>query len=531
MAKDGKPKVNPYQKRSLDDAFLLWATLGLFGAHHFYLHRYFFGVLYLLTLGLFFGGWLIDFFRMRELVKDSNEKMENPDLKDRKLASDAYALWFPFGIFGLHHAYIGNRDLAIVYACTLGMFFIGWLADLYFMSYHIDEARRKEEKSMFVSRRQEYLVVTAILCVSLLYIITQYTNITQVWNSALSYIQKIYQTHEFPINERLFCKPDDDILLLVAIYSGTKEGMERQFVRQKWGSYAKRNKRIRLLFFIGLTSNETDSNNIKRESKMYHDIIQINSTDTYRTLTLKSFAFFRWSQQFCKGAKYLLKIDCDMQIDLKRLFSVLERGNVFDAFQCGVILRNMHPFRTLGHKWFISRETYAKDVWPNYCYGPAYIVSNRIAAKIANLSIPKDPFPVDDVYMTGILREILKEEIRQDVLQFSPSHYIKTDTKVVNGNITTYIKPVIVKDIRNVDVKKKPVIVKGIRNVDVKQKPVVVNIRNVDVKQKPVTLKDIRNVAVKQKPIIMKDILNVSLKQTQKSIKDIRNMTAEQKSI
>ncbi|KAK3088182.1 hypothetical protein FSP39_015816 [Pinctada imbricata] len=296
-------------------------------------------------------------------------------------------------------------------------------------------------------------VIFAAIIVSL-YFSTSNVYVTQVWNLLISTLHK----PEFPINEKLFCEPDDNLLLLVAVFSGVDQGMERQFIRQNWGSYARKNNRIRLLFFIGLTVNEMDTHDIKRESQMYHDLIQFNSTDTYRNLTFKSFAYLRWSQQFCKSAKYLLKIDCDMQIDLKRLIGVLDRGNVIDSFQCGRIHVNQRPVRTLGHKWFIPKEIYPENVWPLYCYGPAYIISNRIASKIANLSIPKDAFPVDDVYITGILREKLKEKISNDILIVSSKHYIETDTKVINvkGKVTTYIKPVQVKDIQNKGVQKKP---------------------------------------------------------------------------
>lgn len=39
-------------------------------------------------------------------------------------------LWFFLGLFGGHRFYIGSYGLAVVYLFTLGLFGIGWLADL-----------------------------------------------------------------------------------------------------------------------------------------------------------------------------------------------------------------------------------------------------------------------------------------------------------------------------------------------------------------------------------------------------------------
>ena len=49
---------------------VLCLTLGWAGAHHFYLKRNTFGIIYLLSFGLFGIGWLYDLFRVDSLVLD-----------------------------------------------------------------------------------------------------------------------------------------------------------------------------------------------------------------------------------------------------------------------------------------------------------------------------------------------------------------------------------------------------------------------------------------------------------------------------
>ena len=54
-------------------AYLLWLTLGWFGAHHFYLGRWHQGVFCFCTVGGFFGvGWLSDLWYMSQYLDDAN---------------------------------------------------------------------------------------------------------------------------------------------------------------------------------------------------------------------------------------------------------------------------------------------------------------------------------------------------------------------------------------------------------------------------------------------------------------------------
>ena len=75
--------------------------LGLLGAHHFYLRRPLFGIIYLFTFGLFGAGFVVDLFRLPILVDRANEDLiKPPRMNKKKYTDDAYVLWFPFGILG-----------------------------------------------------------------------------------------------------------------------------------------------------------------------------------------------------------------------------------------------------------------------------------------------------------------------------------------------------------------------------------------------------------------------------------------------
>ena len=99
------------------------SPLGIFGAHHFYLQRYMNGAFYACTFGMFGFGWIFDMFRLPVLY----ERFADED--KHKYPDEAYLYWFPFGIFGLHHFYLGNKKWGLLYLCSLGCLLIGWIID------------------------------------------------------------------------------------------------------------------------------------------------------------------------------------------------------------------------------------------------------------------------------------------------------------------------------------------------------------------------------------------------------------------
>jgi len=52
--------------------YLLWFFLGSLSAHRFYLGKIGTGILYLVTFQLFGIGWIIDFFRIGDMVDNYN---------------------------------------------------------------------------------------------------------------------------------------------------------------------------------------------------------------------------------------------------------------------------------------------------------------------------------------------------------------------------------------------------------------------------------------------------------------------------
>jgi TM2 domain-containing membrane protein YozV len=63
-------------RRSIVIAYILWALVGYLGVHRFYLRDWGWGVLYLLTGGLFSIGWFVDAFLIPGRVDERNREFE-----------------------------------------------------------------------------------------------------------------------------------------------------------------------------------------------------------------------------------------------------------------------------------------------------------------------------------------------------------------------------------------------------------------------------------------------------------------------
>lgn len=106
------------------DLFLLWFLGGFFGIHHFALKRWFHGIAYLLTFGLFGIGWIYDGFRLYRLkpYRDGSRHTETT-------LSEAYVFLAVAGLFGWHWLYLGNTRRFLLCFFTLNFLGTGWLID------------------------------------------------------------------------------------------------------------------------------------------------------------------------------------------------------------------------------------------------------------------------------------------------------------------------------------------------------------------------------------------------------------------
>lgn len=131
--------MQPQNSHSIVVGYLAW-IFGFIGAHRFYYGKPITGTIWFFTLGLFFIGWIIDFFLIPQMDKEADQKYMDVDGESEY--SIAWILLFFLGIFGVHRMYLGKWISGLIYLCTLGLFGLGILYDLWTLNDQIDEKNR-----------------------------------------------------------------------------------------------------------------------------------------------------------------------------------------------------------------------------------------------------------------------------------------------------------------------------------------------------------------------------------------------------
>ncbi|XP_076766368.1 beta-1,3-galactosyltransferase 5 isoform X2 [Xylocopa sonorina] len=145
--------------------------------------------------------------------------------------------------------------------------------------------------------------------------------------------------------------------------------------------------------------------NILNESKKHNDLLQGDFLDSYQNLTLKHLMGLRWASSEC-AATFLIKTDDDIVIDIFEVVKFLVDRRIKENALSGYVLTKMKPVRILNSKWFVTKEEFPYNVYPDFLSGWFYVTSLKIAQLLVRTSENfKNLFWIDDVFITGILRE------------------------------------------------------------------------------------------------------------------------------
>lgn len=212
--------------------------------------------------------------------------------------------------------------------------------------------------------------------------------------------------HSPSSSERCQC----GIELLILVKSSINHFDRRDAIRKRWrlidpGA-------VMVNFLVGKDDHDEISDDLLQEANQHQDMIVGDFHDTYRNLTAKSTLALQWSNDSCKNFESLLLVDDDIQLQLQLILDALRARK-----KTGETLRDLEKVHCLHQyqpkpralrsgKWAVSEEQYDHPIYPAACTGPAILMSNRAVKILGDTAeVTNSHFPIDDVYISGILRE------------------------------------------------------------------------------------------------------------------------------
>lgn len=241
-------------------------------------------------------------------------------------------------------------------------------------------------------------------------------------------------------NEDACRGPGAPPFLLILVCTAPENLNQRNAIRSSWGGQREtQGLRVQTLFLLGEPSAQhptsgSRENHLAQESAAQGDILQAAFQDSYRNLTLKTLSGLNWAEKHCPMARYILKTDDDVFVNVPELVSELvRRGGHWEQWKRGMqphteaevgdeewegggpTLENypvpllylgrvhwrVHPSRAPGGKHRISEEQWP-PTWgpfPPYASGTGYVLSASAVQLILKVASRAPPLPLEDVFV------------------------------------------------------------------------------------------------------------------------------------
>ncbi|KAL1267417.1 hypothetical protein QQF64_032780 [Cirrhinus molitorella] len=212
---------------------------------------------------------------------------------------------------------------------------------------------------------------------------------------------------DFIINEPKKCETNVPFLVIL-ITTTHKEFDARQAIRETWGDESTfSDLRIITLFLLGRSTDAVLNQMVEQESEIFHDIVVEDFIDSYHNLTLKTLMGMRWVATFCNQAKYVMKTDSDIFVNMDNLVYKLLKPATKPRrrYFTGYVI-NGGPIRDMRSKWYMPRDLYPESKYPPFCSGTGYVFSADVAELIYKTSLHTRLLHLEDVYVGVCLRKL-----------------------------------------------------------------------------------------------------------------------------
>lgn len=226
----------------------------------------------------------------------------------------------------------------------------------------------------------------------------------------------------------------DEVDLLFVIISTGGHFLERQAIRETWGSMPDLfDVHSQRLFVIGYQQHSGFYRDLVNEASHEHDLLYLTVGD--HSTTMKELQAYRWLETYCSKVQYVFKTEDDLFVNSPLLHELVrelktkpndtERRNLHgasldimfhiqttttvDKFLFGWAYQAGRPERNnTGSPYRVSFDEYPKELYPRYCSGFGYFMNYKTRNVLTSEGFNDQyPFRFADIYITGILPERL----------------------------------------------------------------------------------------------------------------------------
>ena len=191
----------------------------------------------------------------------------------------------------------------------------------------------------------------------------------------------------------------------------------RQSIRRTWANLKLLEEyfpklKLKLLFLVDIDSKS--ERKIELEYLYHDDIVQIeNLGEQYEYVTEREAGLYQFIKLHCKQTKFIFKTDDDIFINSFLLLSFLNNqmslSNQYSLFgfpiEHGLVVR--HTDSLVGQRYIITKDEYSCPRYPTFLSGFGYLMSYQTLTLFSQAySVDRKPFPLSDVYFTGLLAEM-----------------------------------------------------------------------------------------------------------------------------
>ncbi|XP_014789583.1 lactosylceramide 1,3-N-acetyl-beta-D-glucosaminyltransferase [Octopus bimaculoides] len=199
-----------------------------------------------------------------------------------------------------------------------------------------------------------------------------------------------------------------NIVFLFAVKSYPENYELRKAIRETWGTYINPSSKSKILFYMGQSSRPEVNIKVAEESNRFEDIFQGQFIDSFERQSLCTLTAFKYILITYAQIRFLFKVDDSTFINIPHLIRVLKSNEyLLHNFIMGRVMNYTQPQRNKKSPWYVSRNVYALDFYPNYAQGFAYLFSGNLIQHFVQASFKVPLLKIEDIFVTGILAQNL----------------------------------------------------------------------------------------------------------------------------